>query len=414
MLKTELQNINFEELETVRRQCITFAKDGNTIVKPYKTLYNVEQLTGKAEHKTLYFEVVKGKETWEEDSYCLFEDLGKICSKVDWIPKYWTLEEFTEKIENWGYLGEEGLLKRLKESEENGWYVNLLDIQLCVILDKLELAKHYAEYREKRKKAIAEAEEKKRAEREAKEREEEEKRLAEVQKTIEEAENIIRTQGTLNNDKFEGKTIVLYLFKKYNINVPLKTQGWINNALAKVWFKNGEITYSYYTSSKNSTVFMKYLKQLEYAILKEYGEISEEKEEEILKKEAEEKTREELYKSIKTIPFNKMSTRDEFNLHMYIRERQLVELNEDAIEEIYKRLYKASGIKDYDAIIQKIGLDSIIRKGQNNSKLSVKRYCNKKEITCTCQCFKDKNDNMTLIFTKSTGKEKYSCIENIA
>ena len=65
----ELKNVNFESLETVRRKCITFAKDGNTIVKPYKTLYNVEQITGKAEHKTLYFEVVEGKETWEEASY---------------------------------------------------------------------------------------------------------------------------------------------------------------------------------------------------------------------------------------------------------------------------------------------------------------------------------------------------------
>lgn len=407
----ELKNVNFEALETVRRQCITFAKDGNSVVKPYKTLYNVEQITGKEEHKTLYFEVVKGKETWEEASYCLFEDLGTICSKVDWIPCYWTLEEFTEKIGKWEYFGKDGLLKRLKEAEENRWYINLLDIELCVILEEIELAKHYAEYRQNRKKAMAEEEEKKHAEREAKEREEEEKRLAEVQKTIEEAENIIRTQGTLHNEEFEGKTIVLYLFKKYNINVPLKTQGWINNALAKVWFKNGEITYSYYTSSKNSTVFVKYLKQLEYAILKEYGEISEEKKEEILKEEEEEKTREELYKSIKPISFSKMSTRDEFDLHMYIRERQLVELNEDAIEEIYKRLYKASGIKDYDAIIQNIGLDSVIRKGQNNSKLSVKRYCNKKEITCTCQCLKDKNNNVTLIFTKNTDKEKYSCIE---
>ena len=285
----ELKNVNFESLATVRRKCITFAKDGNTIVKPYKTLYNVEQITGKAEHKTLYFEVVEGKETWEETTYCLFEDLGCICSKVDWIPGYWTLEEFTEKIGKWEYFGKAGLLKRLKYAEENGWYINLLDIELCVILEELELAKHYAEYRDNRKKAIAEAEEKKRAEREAKEREEEEKRLAEVKKTITEAENIIRTQGTLYNDEFEGKTIVLYLLKKYGVNVPLKTQGWINNALAKVWFKDGEITYSYYTTSKNSTVFMKYLKKLEYAILKEYGDITEEKEKEIIKEEEEEK-----------------------------------------------------------------------------------------------------------------------------
>ena len=269
MLKTELKNVNFEELETVRRQCITFAKDGNSIVKPYKTLYNVEQLTGKAEHKTLYFEVVKGKETWEEDSYCLFEDLGKICSKVDWIPKYWTLEEFTEKIENWGYLGEEGLFKRLKESEENGYYINLLDIQLCVILGKLELAKHYAEYRENRIKAREEKEAKERAEREAMEKEKEEKHNAEVQKVVDNAEYKIFHQEEVENEEVDGVSVINVLMRKHGINVPLRTQGWINSKLAKIIFnKDGKISYKFYGKSQrdNSTVFKKYLVELETAI----------------------------------------------------------------------------------------------------------------------------------------------------
>lgn len=38
----ELNEINFEALQPVRKKCITFAKDGNTVVKPYKTLYNFE------------------------------------------------------------------------------------------------------------------------------------------------------------------------------------------------------------------------------------------------------------------------------------------------------------------------------------------------------------------------------------
>ncbi len=95
----------------------------------------------------------------------------------------------------------------------------------------------------------------------------EEKLNAEVQKTIAEAENTIRTQGTLYNREFEGKTIVLYLLKKYGVNVPIKTQGWVNNALAKVWFRDGKITYSYYKTSKDSTVFYGYLKELEEKIL---------------------------------------------------------------------------------------------------------------------------------------------------
>lgn len=264
----ELKNVNFEALETVKRKCITFAKDGNSVVKPYKTLYNVEQITGKEEHKTLYFEVVKGKETWEEASYCLFEDLGTICSKVDWIPGYWTLEEFTEKIGKWEYFGKDGLLKRLKEAEENGWYINLLDIELCVILEEIELANHYAEYRDNRKKAIEEAEEKKHAEREAKEREEEEKRLAEVQKILSDAEYKIFKQEEVHNEEVEETTVINALMKKYGVNVPLRTQGWINSKLAMIVFKDGKISYKYYGKSQrdNSTVFKKYLVELENAI----------------------------------------------------------------------------------------------------------------------------------------------------
>ena len=263
----ELREINFGALESVRKQCIMFAKDGNTVVKPYKTLYNMEQITHDPAHNNLYVEVVNGKNPWEEDSYCLFEDLGRICNKVDWIHKWCTLEEFTEKISKYEYLGKDGLFKRLKLSEDNGYYINKVDIELCIILGEIELAAHYAEYREARRTAQEAKWQAEMAEREAREKEEKEKHLAEMEKTIAEAENTIRTQGTLNNVKFEGNTIVLYLLKKYGVNVPLKTQGWVNKALARVMYCDGRIAYSYYKSSRNSTVFFKYLKELEEKIL---------------------------------------------------------------------------------------------------------------------------------------------------
>jgi len=263
----EIRNINFNILEPVRKKCITFAKDGNTVVKPYKTLYNVEQITHNTEHCNLYFEVVKGKESWEEDSFCLWDDLGNSCIRINWMPRYWTIKEFEEKLHNWKYFGTDGFFKRLKVSEENGYHINKADIEMCAVLGNMELAKHYMQYREKQIRRQEEKRQAEIAEREAKEREEKEKHSTEVQKTILEAENIIRTQGTLYNKEFEGKTIVLYLLKKYGVNVPIKTQGWINNALAKVWFQDGKITYSYYKSSRNSTVFYRYLKELEEKIL---------------------------------------------------------------------------------------------------------------------------------------------------
>ena len=176
----EFREINFNSLESVRKQCITFAKDGNTVVKPYKTLYNMEQITHDPEHKSLYVEVVKGKNPWEEDSYCLFEDLGKICNKVDWIHRWCTLEEFTEKIGKYEFLGKNGLFKRLKLAESNGYYINKVDIELCIIFGEMELAKYYAEYREKRRAAQEAKWQAEIAECEAREKAEEEKRLAEI------------------------------------------------------------------------------------------------------------------------------------------------------------------------------------------------------------------------------------------
>lgn len=49
-------------------------------------------------------------------------------------------------------------------------------------------------------------------------------------------------------------TVILMAMKKNGINIPIKTQGWINKALAKIYFlENGEISYSYYSNHKDST-----------------------------------------------------------------------------------------------------------------------------------------------------------------
>lgn len=261
----KIREIAFDTMESVRKKCITFAKDGNTVVKPYRTLYSLENITHDTTYKNLYLEVIKGK--YDDMSYQLWEDFQVICISQGWAQGFLDINEFTNKIVDYPYLGIDGFYKRLEESEQNNYYINKIDIELCTLLGNVDLAKHYTEYREKQiaaKEAIRQAEN---AERERKEREEEERRLAEMEKIIADAENTIKMHGTLYNGAFEGKTIVLYLLKKHGVNVPIKTQGWVNNALAKIWFRDGEITYSYYKSSRNSTVFYGYLKELEEKIL---------------------------------------------------------------------------------------------------------------------------------------------------
>ena len=262
-----IREINFGAMESVRKKCITFAKDGNTVVKPYKTLYSLENITHDAVHKNLYLEVVKDRE-WEETHYQIWEDIQVICISQGWVQGFLGISEFSGKTLEYPYLGIDGFYKKLEEAERNGWYVNKVDIEVCALLGNIDLAKHYSEYREHQ---IAKKEEKRQmeiAERERKEREEETKRLAEMEKIITDAENKIFHQEDFKNTEVDGKSVLNQLMGTEGIKVPLRTQGWINSKLAMIVFKNGEISYRFYGKSQrdNSTVFRKYLVELKDAI----------------------------------------------------------------------------------------------------------------------------------------------------
>lgn len=267
----KIKEINFDTMESVRKKCITFAKDGNTVVRPYRTLYNLENITHDTTHKNLYLEVVKGRESWEETHYQVWEDLQVICISQGWVQGFLDISEFLEKILGYPYLGIDGFYKKLEETERNGRYINKVDIEVCALLGNIALTKHYSEYRECQ---IAEKEAKRQAEvadRETKEREEEEKRIAEIEKTIADAEYKIFHQEDLINIKVAGKSVINQLMGKYGIKVPLRTQGWINSKLAIITFDGGKISYKFYGKSQrdNSTVFREYLVELENAINEE-------------------------------------------------------------------------------------------------------------------------------------------------
>lgn len=265
----KVREIDFATIELVRRKCIAFAKDCNTVVKPYKTLYSLENVTHNTEHKNLYVELVKRE--YGDPIHQLWEDLGVICISQGWIQGYWDIEEVSNKLAEYSYFGIDGFYKRLEESERNGYYINKVDIEVCALLGNIDLAKHYAEYREKQ---IADKEAKRqieKEEREKKEREAEEQRIAEVEKAIQDAEYKIFHQEDFNNAEVEGKSVINKLMEKYGINVPLRTKGWINSKLAMIVFHDGKISYKFYgkTQRDNSTVFRSYLVRLETAINEE-------------------------------------------------------------------------------------------------------------------------------------------------
>lgn len=95
----------------------------------------------------------------------------------------------------------------------------------------------------------------------------------ELDKIVRQAEQDILNKNSIENEyvticdsnKSEYDTsLILYLMKKHNIKIPIKTQGWIKKALAKVYYDQEDNCYSYYyyNDSNNSTVFQRYLNQL--------------------------------------------------------------------------------------------------------------------------------------------------------
>lgn len=71
----------------------------------------------------------------------------------------------------------------------------------------------------------------------------------------------------MHNEKMAGgSSLVLVLMKRHGVQVPLRTQGWINKALHSIIFNQGEISYQYYSSSSNSKVFQQYLLTLQEKI----------------------------------------------------------------------------------------------------------------------------------------------------
>lgn len=92
----KIREITFNAMESVRKKCIAFAKDGNTVVKPYKTLYSLESITHDEAHKNLYIELVKRE--YGNPVHQLWEDLGVICISQGWIQGYWDIEEIFNKL----------------------------------------------------------------------------------------------------------------------------------------------------------------------------------------------------------------------------------------------------------------------------------------------------------------------------
>ena len=106
------------------------------------------------------------------------------------------------------------------------------------------------------------------AEREAERRQREQEQQARYDTAIREAEKDILTGKEVVNREVNGKSLIMQLFREHGISVPLKTQGWIINALHDIRYspESGQWHYHYYKNNRDSTKMFELLPKLSAAI----------------------------------------------------------------------------------------------------------------------------------------------------
>lgn len=282
-------NKHLEKLEVEKKQAKIVKQNSkkclyisnNKAVVRHKELTCIAELTNDESFKNLYVE-----SDYKKEGGNVFLDFGFILMNVSYLSKYDTDSETIKyRLESAKSFTLQDYKNYITKCLNNNQFINIADIKL------MELAGESEEYIQKLKdhrQKVMDIREQERNEREVKREAEEQSYVEEQNKKAEEIisqaeQAIINKQNVQNKDvtiyksKYESNTtsLILYLMKKHNINIPLKTQGWINRALTTITYdeEGDNYGYRYYNSSADSTTFYKYLNQLILKIKEKYGTI---------------------------------------------------------------------------------------------------------------------------------------------
>lgn len=178
----------------------------------------------------------------------------------------YSVNEVMEQIRRKGMDSLENYMAAIKARLEKQDYFRYTEIEFIKYIAP-ELENQMWESR----KAFAENQHKKRME-QAAQREAEDQAFiaaqnAEAEQTVNKAMEILRNGGKLDNDTvtfYESRyehssySIVNYLMRKYGVNVPIRTQGWINEKLVSAEIENGKCENLQYYKAKGAQCSQKF------------------------------------------------------------------------------------------------------------------------------------------------------------
>lgn len=398
-----------------QKRIIAYKADGNGVKVCSKTLISLSELFANASIISMYADFSDYKAIIYKDFEPCIE-VQSIYNDAESGKIQTALIRYCQRMSNYSDFCE-----MIQSKIDNNCFIKNTELKLFEIHGDTELLQKAKQAKENRSRAIEEEYKQEKMRQEAERRNEEEAERENFEKLIAEYEQKIINKKPFRNSEIEtpeGKetSIVLYLCQKYDIKVPLKTQGWIKTGLYEISWRQAEvdtikeeITYSYH--GRNSKVFYEYLRSLEYAILDAHGKITDEEKVKAAKAAQDSEMEKVLYNSIPIIDFEEIKTyRDEFDLHVMIKQSEPLTISKESAEGIYTRLYKASGIKDYKMVKERTNAAMILY--EEKSIISVENYSN--GISCSCKALKDKNGKMVYLFKKNSNRGNFKAVEAIA
>lgn len=194
---------------------------------------------GDFEGRQKYFEenFYKGR-TYEEYNPLIKEHIDKEEAFIEELGKNEVVQASFIKA-----FIDKAIANYIEARDNNGKFADFIGAAFLGELDKCEQIAKILKVKRQEKDRIRKIElEKQRA------KEAEEKALAE-KLLIEETEKTFINGGTI-----QGGEIIVKLADKYNINIPIRTRGWILNNLSETTItEDGGISYRYWRRSKNAT-----------------------------------------------------------------------------------------------------------------------------------------------------------------
>ena len=232
----------------------------------------VNELYGSKEGRATFFNELRERDGWNQPTSVseAMKREEEAITRLGSQPERWVASISKQLASH---------VKFYLQSEKNGGMTHPDYVGACVLnkLDEcVKLSETHREYIQKEKEKMA-------AEEAEKRRREAEEINAKAKQEFEAAVKIIREGGRLNNDRIDyrvgdvghNESIVLFLMRRYKVDVPLRTQGWICSKLANVTIKDGRCDGLQYYKAKGdacSQRFFDCMNELVQKVIQEEAE----------------------------------------------------------------------------------------------------------------------------------------------